>query len=135
MVTYLERVRVATRRRDEMVDITSPVEDVVRRSGIRKGTCTVQSTHTTCGVTVNENADPEVKADILGHLAHLVPQDGHFRHAEGNSDAHLKTSLVGISQAIAVEEGCLALGTWQGIMLCEFDGPRTREIVVLVQGD
>jgi secondary thiamine-phosphate synthase enzyme len=131
----LERLRVTTHRREEMIDITHAIQNVVIRSGVTQGSCTVQSVHTTCGVTINENADPDVKADILGQLASLIPRDGRFQHAEGNSDAHVKTSLVGVSYAVAIEAGRLALGTWQGIMLCEFDGPRAREVIVLVQGD
>jgi secondary thiamine-phosphate synthase enzyme len=135
MATYLEHLRITTHRREEMIDITRSIEDVVGRSGITRGSCTVQSVHTTCGLTINENADPDVKADILEQLASLIPQDGHFRHPEGNSDAHVKTSLVGVSHAVAIEASRLALGTWQGIMLCEFDGPRSREVIVVVQGD
>ena len=135
MTTLVEHLHVKTSRREDLVDITEQVDGVVQRSGIQAGTCTVQSTHTTAGLTINENAGPDVKADILAHLASMVPRDGQFRHVEGNSDAHVKTSLVGISVTVAVEAGRLALGTWQGIMLCEFDGPRPREIIIAVQGD
>ena len=135
MTTFLEHVRVTTHHREEIIDITNSIEDVVSRSGITKGSCTVQSVHTTCGLTINENADTDVKADILEQLASLIPQDGHFKHTEGNSDAHVKTSLVGVSHVVGIEVGRLSLGTWQGIMLCEFDGPRSREVIVVVQGE
>jgi secondary thiamine-phosphate synthase enzyme len=114
-----------------MVDITARVREMVRRSGISDGICIVYVPHTTAGITVNENADPAVVADILEHLGKLVPQ-GRYRHREGNADSHIKASLMGFSLALILEGGDLELGTWQGVFLCEFDGPRRRRVWVKV---
>lgn len=124
---------VSTGARSQLVDITSRVWELVRETGIREGLCQVYIPHTTAGVTVNEAADPDVAADILEHLERLVPR-GRYRHREGNADAHIKASLVGFSALLPVAGGDLALGTWQGIFLCEFDGPRRRRVRVTVLG-
>lgn len=124
---------VRTGARSQLVDITSRVREAVRKTGMREGLCQVYIPHTTAGVTVNEAADPDVAADILEHLERLVPR-GSYRHREGNADAHIKASLVGFSATLPVAGGDLALGTWQGIFLCEFDGPRLRRVVVSVLG-
>ena len=130
----MKTLRIGTRSREEMVDITRRVSDVVVESGVRDGICVVFSQHTTCGVTVNENADPDVQADMTGFLRRLIPQyDPHFKHAEENSDAHIKTSLVGPSVSVPFADGRLLLGRWQGIYLCEFDGPRERSLVVSIR--
>ena len=127
--------QVTTRARNEMIDITPTVARIVRESGVRDGMCVVFVPHTTAAVTINENADPDVKHDLLKKLADLVPQhESYYRHNEGNSDAHLKTSLVGPSVTVIIEGGRLVLGTWQGIQFCEFDGPRTRSVYVKVLG-
>ena len=128
---------VATTRREEFVDITPQVAQALAESGLAEGALLVYSPHTTAGVTINEGADPDVKRDMLAHLAALVPQEGgkaDFRHAEGNSDAHIKTSLMGPSQLVPVSGGRLQLGTWQKIYLCEFDGPRRRTVLVQTLG-
>ena len=125
-------VRVRTQAREELRDVTSLISGCVEASGVAEGLCLVQSLHTTCGVTVNENADPDVKTDLLLALGRAYPDDPRFRHAEGNSAAHAKTSAVGVSAALCVSGGALALGTWQGIYLCEFDGPRERTLAVTV---
>ncbi|MFO7849919.1 MAG: secondary thiamine-phosphate synthase enzyme YjbQ [Spirochaetia bacterium] len=122
--------RAATKRKTELQDITSQVNGIIHKSGIGDGMCTVYIPHTTCGVTLNENADPSVKADIRMELDKIVPSQDGYKHMEGNSDAHIKASLMGQSVSIPVQGGDLMLGTWQGIYLCEFDGPRTRSIVV-----
>ncbi|MDI6831562.1 MAG: secondary thiamine-phosphate synthase enzyme YjbQ [Actinomycetota bacterium] len=122
---------VSTSSRAQMMDITAKVREAVRRAGISEGICVVYVPHTTAGVTVNENADPAVAADILEHLEKLVPRGG-YRHREGNADSHIKASMMGFSQIIPVESGDLALGTWQGVFLCEFDGPRRRRVRVEV---
>jgi len=127
----LTRIDVQTRERAEMIDVTREVAAAVRASAVRSGVALVYCPHTTAGVTVQENADPDVQHDLLLALESAVPPRalrGHYRHAEGNSDAHVKASLVGSSAAVPVEEGALVLGTWQGIFLCEFDGPRTRTL-------
>lgn len=131
----LSNIDVVTTQRCELVDVTKRVAAAVRASRVENGVCYVFSPHTTAAVTVNENTDPEVRRDLLYALEHLVPQHpkwGDFRHGEGNSDAHVKASLVGASQVVPVEGGKLALGTWQAIYLCEFDGPRNRRLVVKV---
>jgi len=126
----VDRIQVRTHQRKEFVDITREVTDCVRKARIGRGTCTVFVPHTTCGLTINENADPSVTDDILRTLCSLVPESGRYRHAEGNSDAHIQSSLTGHSLHLIVEESRLMLGTWQGIYLCEFDGPRNREVWV-----
>ena len=125
---------VQTKRRIEMIDITAGVADAVRDSGAETGIAVVFVPHTTAAVTINENADPDVPADILAKLAELIPERGAWRHVEGNSDAHLKSSLVGASETVIVEGGRLMLGTWQSVFFCEFDGPRSRRVYVTVVG-
>jgi secondary thiamine-phosphate synthase enzyme len=125
---------VPTSSRSQMVDITGKVREAVLRSGVTGGVCIVYIPHTTAGVTVNESADPAVAADILEQLGKLVPRGG-YRHREGNADSHIKASLMGSSQVLLVEAGDLSLGTWQGVFLCEFDGPRRRHVVVKVISD
>ena len=118
----------------EMVDITARVADAVRSSGVDRGLCHVFAAHTTAGITINENADPAVRSDILKAIGKMVPSDIKYRHSEGNSPAHVMASLVGPSETIIVETGRLVLGTWQGIYFCEFDGPRSRKVYVRVLG-
>lgn len=122
-----------TKAREEFVDITRTIEEDVRSSGLKEGLCVVYVPHTTAAVTINEDADPSVKEDILRQLKVLVPRDGNYSHGEGNSDAHIKSSLLGVSQIIPIHEGRLVLGTWQGIFFCEFDGPRNRRFYVLLK--
>ena len=124
---------IRTRDRSEMVDITSQVEGELRRSGLEDGVCFLYVPHTTAGITINENADPSVKADIQATLNRLVPWEGPYSHLEGNSAAHIKSTLVGNSVMVLVESGRLKLGTWQGIFLCEFDGPRSRKVHIKFQ--
>jgi len=119
-----------TKACEELIDITRTVEEDVSFSGIKEGLCLVYVPHTTAAVTVNEHADPDVRQDILKQLKVLVPKDCDYSHLEGNSDAHIKSSLLGASQTIPVHEGHLVLGTWQGIFFCEFDGPRDRRFYV-----
>ncbi len=121
---------VRTQRRAQMVNITDRVAEAVERSGVDDGVCHVFVPHTTAGVTINEGADPDVAGDIESHLGELVPKEAAFEHAEGNSDSHIKTVLVGPSCTAPVHGGRLALGTWQAIFLCEWDGPRTRKVEV-----
>jgi secondary thiamine-phosphate synthase enzyme len=129
MGTHILKAR--SRGREEMVEITGEVRRVVRESGAAEGLCALFVRHTTAAVTVNENADPDVQRDMLHALRTLLPQHGmNFRHGEENSDAHVKTSLVGPSVTVPFSGGELLLGRWQGIYLCEFDGPREREVVV-----
>lgn len=131
----VHKFKVKTSARSEMADITREVQGVVREHGLEGGVCHVFVPHTTCALAINENADPDVKRDIVAQLGAAVPEDFDYRHAEGNSPAHIKSVLVGPSLTVFVEEGALLLGTWQGLYLCEYDGPRTREVwVKLLKG-
>ena len=131
----MDAFEVQTGRRTEFVDITDRVRQAVRRRGLGRGLCVVYCPHTTAAVTVNENADPDVVRDMLAWLDRTIPQhQPDFRHAEGNSDAHIKASLVGSSVTLVVEGGDLVLGRWQGVYFCEFDGPRTRGVRVQTLG-
>ena len=131
----METLRVKTARRTQLVDVTGLIERAVKASGMSSGVCYVYVPHTTAGVTINEHADPDVATDLEGVFDRLVPQDGPHRHSEGNSDSHAKATLAGSSQIIFVEGGKLVLGTWQGVFLCEFDGPRERRLYVKVVKD
>jgi secondary thiamine-phosphate synthase enzyme len=127
-----DRLRIDTATREQLVDITEAVRNAVRMSGVRDGVVHLWSVHTTCGLTVNEGADPDVARDMLVALRRLVPRAGDYRHAEGNSDSHVKTSLFGPGLTLLVEDGDLLLGTWQHVFLAEWDGPRTREVALAV---
>ena len=130
------RLRVRSREREELVEFTDEVRRVLRESGARDGVCTLYVRHTTAGLTVNENADPDVPRDMLHCLRTLIPQHGMgFRHSEENSDAHIKATLVGPSVTVPFADGELLLGRWQGIFLCEFDGGREREVIMQVMSD
>ena len=129
-VYYMKVLEVRSRRKIEFIDVTSQIKRIVRESGVKNGICYIYIPHTTAGVTINENADPSVVEDIIDTLNRLVPQDWRYKHLEGNSPAHIKSTLVGHSTFVLIENGQLALGTWQGIFLCEFDGPRTRKIYI-----
>lgn len=124
----MKRLSVSSTRREEPIDITPLVREEVRRSGMQDGLCVVYCPHTTAGLTINEHADPSVAADLLAALDRLVPDDSAWTHLEGNSPAHVKASLVGSSVQVPIVDGDLALGTWQGVFLCEFDGPRKRSV-------
>jgi len=126
----MKTVSVATQSRAQFVNITSQVTTAVAGLGVRDGAIRVFVPHTTCGITINENADPDVVSDMLGALDRLVPWNAGYRHSEGNAAAHVKASLMGSSVTVLVADGQLQLGTWQAIYLCEFDGPRVRQIWV-----
>jgi len=123
---------VKTRERTELIDITSNIDQLIQKSGTDQGLCMVYVPHTTAAVTINESADPSVKSDILMVLNQIIPWEENYRHLEGNSPAHIKSTLVGSSELIAIENRRLILGTWQGIFFCEFDGPRTRKVDVRI---
>ncbi len=131
----MAQLEISTRSHAELVDITAAVQQVVREQGVQSGVCHVFVPHTTAGLTLNENWDPSVRADMLMALDKIVPWDDNYRHGEGNSAAHIKASLMGFSQIVLVEDGRLVLGTWQGIYLAEFDGPRRRRVLVRLVGD
>mgnify|MGYP001132762037 CR=1 FL=1 len=114
----------------EMIDITVRVQEAVRKIGVKNGICLVFVPHTTAAVTINENADPDVPRDILTILDRAIPLSGGYRHREGNSAAHAKSSLVGATETVIVEDGLLVLGTWQSLFFCEFDGPRSRKVII-----
>ncbi|MHA1792402.1 MAG: secondary thiamine-phosphate synthase enzyme YjbQ [Promethearchaeota archaeon] len=135
MKYYTSTIRVETRKREEIIDITSLVNEEIKKSRIKMGFCIIFSLHTTCGITINENADPDVKRDLVTHLKRVFPPGEDYHHLEGNSDAHLKVSTTGCSELVVIDNGALLLGTWQGIMLCEFDGPRHRSVLIRVQGE
>ncbi len=128
--------RISTKQRNEMIDITNQVGSLVAQSGISNGDVIVYCPHTTAAITINENADPSVPHDILLTLAELVPHHrSGYRHSEGNSDAHCKSSLIGCSEQILIKDKSLELGTWQGVFFCEFDGPRSRRAIVQIRGE
>lgn len=129
----IHKMKLQTKRQDEMLDITAKVEEILVQEKVQDGLVVVYSPHTTAGITINENADPDVQTDILRRLDEVYPrEDANDRHFEGNSAAHLKTSTVGASQTVIIHEGKLLLGRWQGIYFCEFDGPRMRTCFVKV---
>ncbi len=129
------QISLKTSGRTQMIDITSQVRRVVEESKVRNGLVHVCSLHTTGAITINENADPAVEKDILNTINRVIPWDDHFTHLEGNSAAHIKVSLFGPSELIPLENGCLVLGTWQGIFFCEFDGPRSRRVNIKIMAD
>jgi secondary thiamine-phosphate synthase enzyme len=128
------RIEIRTGAREELVDFTDRVREAVRRSGVDEGVIHLWSLHTTCGITVNEGADPDVARDIVSTLRRLVPREGDYRHAEGNSDSHLKTLFCGPGQTLLIESGDLVLGTWQSVFLAEWDGPRSRTVAYRIMG-
>lgn len=130
----MNKVGINTTKRTEFIDITSEIEKIVKDAKIKDGLCVIFCPHTTAALTINENADPSVQKDIIEHLEKLVPPHKNYSHSEGNSDAHIKSSLLGSSLNVIIENGALALGTWQGIYFCEFDGPRQRQIYVQIIG-
>jgi secondary thiamine-phosphate synthase enzyme len=129
----MDILTIQTHKKEELIDITGKIQNSVKSAGIESGICCVYVPHTTAGVTVNENADPSVKEDILMAMKKIVPESLPYAHAEGNSPAHVKSTLVGPSLSVIVENGSLALGTWQGVIFCEFDGPRNRRLFIHMQ--
>lgn len=132
MLRYIE---IKSRARTEFIDITGEIREVLRKANVVSGVCHLFVLHTTAGITVNEGADPAVQRDINSYLDKLVPPDHYFTHAEGNSDAHIKSTLVGASQTLIVENGRPLLGTWQAVYFCEFDGPRPRRVAIKIIPD
>ncbi len=126
------KISLRSTKREELIDITGDVRKVVRASGVKNGVCYLYVPHTTAGIIINENADPSVKEDIEAVLSKLVPRSASYRHLEGNADSHIKSSIVGNTIFVFVEDGDIVLGTWQGIFFAEFDGPRTRNVLVKI---
>jgi len=116
--------------RNEFIDVTDKIQEVIHEEGITSGVCYIYVPHTTAGVTINEGADASVQHDIQTFLNRLVPADGDYHHREGNADAHIKSTLIGVSKAVFIDEGKLVLGTWQAVYFCEFDGPRHRRLAI-----
>ena len=129
-MTMIKRLEIQTSSRTQLIDITSQVKAFLRSAALSSGVMVVYVPHTTCGITINENADPSVKEDIIGFLNRVIPLNGPYTHAEGNSDAHIKASMIGSGVTLIVESGSLILGTWQGIFLAEYDGPRKRSVLI-----
>ncbi len=134
MVHY-EQLPVKTHQRTQWIDITSGVRKIISQSNIHNGIITASSLHTTAGITINENADPDVERDFFWKLNQLIPKDPAYHHTEGNSDSHLKASLIGLSVQVPLRDGTCVLGTWQSIYFCEFDGPRYRRVSVTIIGE
>jgi len=131
----IDRIAISTRARTELFDITRKIEELIKKSKVRSGVCHIFVPHTTAGLTINENADPNVKDDILNGLERAVPFDSYYAHSEGNAAAHIKSTLAGTDKVVLIENGAMKLGTWQGIFFCEFDGPRQRNIFVHIQAE
>lgn len=125
-------LNVKSKSKTEFIDITDDIRSLIKESGVQQGVCHIYVPHTTAGVTINEGADPAVKTDIIAALNRLVPFEGDYHHMEGNSAAHIKSTLVGSAQIVLIEDGKLLLGTWQSIYFCEFDGPRHRRVLVKI---
>jgi secondary thiamine-phosphate synthase enzyme len=134
-VIVLEYINIKSKNRNEFIDITKEVQEVVKKTKVLSGVCYIYTPHTTAGITINEGADPAVQHDIQNTLTRLVPYERNYLHREGNADAHVKSCLVGTSQFAIIENGSLVLGTWQAVYFCEFDGPRHRRVVVKIIED
>ena len=128
----LQELLFSSSKKHEMIDLTKKIEELVNNSEIKEGLCVVYCPHTTAGITINENADPDVKEDIIKTLSRLIPESENYKHSEGNSDGHLKSSLLGNEKSIIIKDGSLLLGTWQGIYFFEGDGPRNRKIYIKI---
>ncbi|MEO0189624.1 MAG: secondary thiamine-phosphate synthase enzyme YjbQ [candidate division WOR-3 bacterium] len=128
----IEKIKISTKNRNELVDITGEVKKIIEKNKIKDGVIHIFCPHTTAAITINENYDPSVQEDITNALEKLIPYRGNYSHTEGNADAHIKAAIIGSSRTLFIENGKLAFGTWQGIFFCEFDGPRTREIWVKI---
>ncbi|MBW2982479.1 secondary thiamine-phosphate synthase enzyme YjbQ [Candidatus Woesearchaeota archaeon] len=128
----IKEISLSTSRRNELIDVTKEIKEIIKQSKIKQGICVVYCLHTTAGITINESADPDVQRDILVNLSKLIPKDGDYQHSEGNSDAHIKSSLIGASEILIIKDNSLILGTWQNIYFAEFDGPRQRKVIVKI---
>ena len=130
----MDEISVKTSSHTQFIDITSKVSEVLQKTGIKDGICTVFTPHTTAGITINENADPDVPRDIIKEMGKVIPLNDGYDHIEGNSAAHIKSSLFGCSETVIIRNGSLMLGTWQSVFFCEFDGPRNRKVWVEIIG-
>jgi secondary thiamine-phosphate synthase enzyme len=134
MIIFKE-VSVKTQKRENLMELTGQIQELVDESDIKEGVCRLYVPHTTAGITINENADPSVEKDLINHMRKVIPQSADFSHSEENSDAHIKSSLTGISTSVLIHDGQLMLGTWQGIFFVEWDGPRHRKLFVQIHGE
>lgn len=125
-------LNIKSKAKTEFIDITDDIRETIKESGAKSGICYIYAPHTTAGITINEGADPSVKRDILTTLNRLIPFEGDYQHMEGNSPAHIKSTIVGVSQFVVIEDGKALLGTWQSVYFCEFDGPRHRRVIVKI---
>jgi secondary thiamine-phosphate synthase enzyme len=130
----MDEVSVKTSSHTQFIDITSKVSEILQKTGIKEGMCTVFTPHTTAGITINENADPDVPRDIIKEMEKVIPLNDGYAHIEGNSAAHIKSSLFGCSETVIIRNGTLMLGTWQSVFFCEFDGPRNRKVWIEIIG-
>ena len=130
-----QKLNIKTPKREDLIELTDKIRKIVKESNVKEGVCRIFVPHTTAGITINENADPAVMKDIVNFLGKLIPKSSNFSHLEGNSDAHIKSSLTGPSLDILIHENNIVLGTWQGIMFAEYDGPRNRNVYVQIQGE
>jgi secondary thiamine-phosphate synthase enzyme len=128
----LKTLNIKSKAKTEFIDITDDIHEAIKESGVKSGICYIYAPHTTAGITINEGADPSVKRDILTTLNRLIPFEGDYQHMEGNSPAHIKSTIVGVSQVIVIEDGKAILGTWQSVYFCEFDGPRHRRVIIKI---
>jgi secondary thiamine-phosphate synthase enzyme len=128
----LKTLNIKSKAKTEFIDITDDIHEAIKESGVKSGICYIYAPHTTAGITINEGADPSVKRDILTTLNRLIPFEGDYQHMEGNSPAHIKSTIVGVSQVIVIEDSKAMLGTWQSVYFCEFDGPRHRRVIVKI---
>jgi len=126
----IKEISINTFKRNKLIDITGKIKNIVKQSKIKQGICVIYCPHTTAAITINESADPDVQRDIITNLSKLIPKNGDYQHSEGNSDAHIKSSLVGASETLIIKDNNLILGTWQNIYFAEFDGPRQRKVIV-----
>jgi secondary thiamine-phosphate synthase enzyme len=131
----MDEVSVKTSSHTQFIDITSKVSEILQKTGIKEGMCTVFTPHTTAGITINENADPDVPRDIIKEMEKVIPLNDGYAHIEGNSAAHIKSSLFGCSETVIIRNGTLMLGTWQSVFFCEFDGPRNRKVWIEIVGE
>ncbi len=135
MANELKRLSIKTNHKDQLIDITSQIEEIVSKGEVESGVVIIYVPHTTAAITVNENADPDVVKDVIKAMNDAFPNKKDYQHFEGNSPAHIKSSLFGVEKSIIIDQGKLVLGTWQGIYLCEFDGPRIRNVLVKIMAD
>jgi secondary thiamine-phosphate synthase enzyme len=128
----IKEINLNTSKRNELVDITNNIKEIIKQSKVKEGICIVCCPHTTAAITINESADPDVQRDIIVNLSNIIPENGDYHHSEGNSDSHIKSSLIGASETLIIKDNNLILGTWQNIYFAEFDGPRKRKVTVKI---